>query len=250
MRKRYECDEQYIKHSTHTHFIMTPKLSIVFMVMSSAILLGAVFSIPVSHIALAQDPFDITTEQSAADQQAIITVRIATNNTIVIPTNGSIIEVPGNVTSIDNDTVIVTPDNDTISELPGNVTVISPPEPECQCPTGNETAAPPAEEEPLAPVLVTPAPGQNVTIQNATVVETNETGIVVEGQGNETTPTTEEPVPFPPAPDTNITAPPAVEPEPQPTDEEGNATESMDDGGINATTADTPTASFLSLFGL
>src|SRR5262245_36119126 len=81
----------------------------------------------------AQNAFEISTEQS--DQQATITIKLATNNTVVIPPNGTVIEVPGNITNVDNDTVIIAPEEETITELPGNVTVITPPEPEpCGCP--------------------------------------------------------------------------------------------------------------------
>lgn len=158
------------------------------LLLSSVLLLGVVgITTATTNTIKAQNPFDITTEQSPADQQALITVKLATNNTVVIPTNGTIIEVPGNVTQIDNDTVVIAPDNETVSELPGNVTVITPaPEP-CGCPTaGNETAGGGAPATGIEPVKVTPAPGQEVTIENATIVASNETGIVVEGQGNDT----------------------------------------------------------------
>ena len=164
--------------------------------------------------------FDITTEQSPQDQQAVITVKLATNNTVIIPSNGTIIEVPGNVTAIDNDTVVIAPENETITELPGNVTVITPEPPApCQCPAAaNETAAPGG---PLAPVVVQPAPGQEVVTRNGTELIANETQTEpipipppepvpepvppVENQtgggggGNETLPVEPEPEPAPPA---------------------------------------------------
>lgn len=116
--------------------------------------------------------FDITTSQEGQGE-AVITVQLATNNTVVIPPNGTIIEVPGNITQVDNDTVVITPDNETVTPLPGNVTVITPPEPEpCGCPPANATG-----EGPLAPVVVRPAPGQEVVAANGTelVVEQNQT---------------------------------------------------------------------------
>ena len=144
---------------------MYTKLPIV--LMTSAVLLFAAVSS--AYPVFAQ--FDITTEQSPQDQQAVITVKLATNNTVVIPPNGTIIEVPGNVTVIDNTTVVVTPDNSTVTELPGNVTVISPPEPEpCQCPAANATEQPSGIE----PVIVQPAPGQQVITENGTQLITNE----------------------------------------------------------------------------
>src|SRR5262245_23288061 len=112
---------------------------------------SAVIGISISAVtvAAAAQPFDITTEQG--EQQALITVKHPTNNTVAIPPNGTVIEVPGNITQIDNDTVIITPENETITEVPGNVTVISPPEPEpCGCPPVTEE---PAAGGPLDPVI-------------------------------------------------------------------------------------------------
>jgi hypothetical protein len=139
----------------------------------ASIMLGGVVGISATNTNA--QPFDITSEQG--DQQALITVKLATNNTVVIPPNGTIIEVPGNVTVIDNSTVVVAPDNSTVTPLPGNVTVITPPEPQpCACP--------PIEEQPtpgIPPVIVTPAPGQNVTTELPVIVVENVT----------------EPIPFP-----------------------------------------------------
>lgn len=179
----------------------------IFAFLTASILLGGMLSIST----LQAQPFDITSEQG--NQQALITVKLATNNTVVIPPNGTIIEVPGNVTVIDNNTVIVTPDNNTVTPLPGNVTVITPPEPEpCACPPIEEQQPAPG----IPPVIVTPAPGQNVTTELPVIVVENAT----------------EPVPFPEpvqnetaGNDTGPTLP--VEPEPEPdnqTDTGGNDT--------------------------
>lgn len=119
--------------------------------------------------------FDIQTAQEGRGE-AIITVQLATNNTVVIPPNGTIVEVPGNITQIDNNTVVITPDNETVTELPGNVTVITPPEPEpCGCPPDGA----PAQNQttpgsPIEPVIVTPAPGQEVITENGTELIANE----------------------------------------------------------------------------
>lgn len=167
----------------------------------ASVLLASVLTLSIVGITttnITAQPFDITTEQG--DQEALITVKLATNNTVVIPPNGTVIEVPGNITQIDNDTVIITPDNDTVTDLPGNVTVITPPEPEpCGCPVaGNETSEEPAAGIP--PVTVQPAPGQEVITENGTELVSNESQ--------------EEPLPVPepePAPPANDTT--TVEPE-------------------------------------
>jgi hypothetical protein len=138
-------------------------------------------------------PFDITSEQG--NQEALITVKLATNNTVVIPPNGTIIEVPGNVTVINNDTIVVAPENVTVTPLPGNVTVITPPEPEpCGCPSPAENVT-----SPIGPVIVRPAPGQEVITENGTElianesqeepipIPENETTIVVQPADNQTT---------------------------------------------------------------
>jgi hypothetical protein len=146
-----------------------------------------------------QNPFEISTEQS--DQQATITIKLATNNTVVIPPNGTVIEVPGNITQVDNDTVVIAPANETVTPLPGNVTVITPPEPEpCGCPP------PPVEEQPveIPDVIITPAPGQNVTTELPVIIIDNAT--------------TEEPAPVPPGNETgNETGGPVILPTPEPT---------------------------------
>lgn len=182
---------------------MYTKLPIV-LVTSAVLLFAAVSS---AYPVFAQ--FDITTEQSPQDQQAVITVKLATNNTVVIPPNGTIIEIPGNVTVIDNDTIVITPENETVTEIPdSNVTVITPAPPEpCQCPAANATEQPSA----LEPVVVQPAPGQQVITRNGTQLVTNESQTEPipipepappsENQtGNETGPTLPvEPEPAPPA---------------------------------------------------
>jgi hypothetical protein len=184
--------------------------------------LSTTFSLNTAMNAFAQNPFDISTEQSAEDQQAVITVKLATNNTVVIPSNGTVIEVPGNVTVIDNDTVIVTPDNDTVTEIPGNVTVVTPPEPEpCECPA----VEPPAEEGPIDPVLVTPAPGQQVITENGTELVANEsqeepipipepTEPPVDDNGTGTNGNVTEPIPAPEEPVQGNVTEPALEPAP------------------------------------
>ena len=158
------------------------------------------------------EPFNVTTEQGADTATIHVKLNLASENTTtVIPPNGTIIQVPGNVTVSDNDTVIITSPNDTITEIPGNVTVITPPVPEpCGCPVVNETAPAPAGNETaggIPPVLITPAPGQNIT--EVPPVPSNETEVVAEEPpagnetaGNETTTVT-------PAPGQNITILPA-----------------------------------------
>jgi hypothetical protein len=197
-------------------------------------------------VAIAQDPFDITTEQSADPKQAVITVKLATNNTVVIPPNGTIIEVGGNVTQIDNNTVVITPDNETVTETPGNVTVIDPPAPEpCQCPEPNATEA---EGGPIDPVLVTPAPGQIVITQNGTQLVPNETQtepIPVPPVDNQTTPGGggEEPGPVVPPGEGNTTEP--AEP---PTTENGTIPAPPTEPGNNQTSPLEPAANFLNQF--
>lgn len=154
----------------HTNIVST------FVLLGSVLTLGGVATLSNAF----GQAFDITTEQG--DESAVITVKLATNNTVVIPPNGTVIEVPGNVTQIDNDTVIIAPENETITEVPGNVTVISPPEPEpCGCP---EVPPPVETAPPIEPVLVAPAPGQEVITTNGTELIANESQ--------------EEPIPIPP----------------------------------------------------
>lgn len=101
-----------------------------------------------------------------------ITAENPGNITIISP-GGNVTELPGNITTVGNDTVIITPPDRNVTETPGNVTVISPP-----LTNGNETAAATpctcqnqtVSQQPIPPVLITPAPGQNVTT-NAPVVE-------------------------------------------------------------------------------
>jgi hypothetical protein len=140
-----------------------------------------------------EGPFNITASQ--VPEEATITVSLASltagNNVTVIEPDGNVTVVPDvNVTVIDNDTVVIAPPTENVTTIPeNNVTVITPaPEP-CGCPTGNETG--------LAPVIVRPAPGQEVTIEGGEVVVTNETGVVVEGQP--------EPEPEPTVPAENST---------------------------------------------
>lgn len=91
-----------------------------------------------------------------------ITVGNPGNVTVILP-GGNVTEIPGNVTSIGNDTVIIAPPDRNITETPGNVTIIDPPRP----PVVNETVPAPCtcnQTQPsIPPVIVTPAPGQNVT---------------------------------------------------------------------------------------
>jgi preprotein translocase subunit YajC len=181
--------------------------------------------------------FDITTEQG--EESAVITIKLATNNTIVIPPNGTLIEVPGNVTQIDNDTVVIAPGNETITELPGNVTVITPPEPEpCGCPEAPPATAANETQGPLQPVVVTPAPGQEVITQNGTELIANESQ--------------EEPIPVP-EPIGNETAaitPPAEPEVPIETNQsvtvtpEENATVTVEPEPANNDTGLSPAASF------
>lgn len=108
-------------------------------------------------------------------------------NVTVVEPAGNVTEVPhGNVTVVNNDTVVVTTDNSTVTPVPGNVTVITPPEPKpCAC--ANQTTQPATQPaSTIPPVQVIPAPGQNVTINQAPIEKQNQ---------NQTTP-----VPFPPQP--------------------------------------------------
>ena len=154
------------------------------------------------------EPFNVTTVQESDSATIHVKLNLASENTTtVIPENGTVIQVPGNITVIDNDTVIIAPDNETITETPGNVTVIDPPVPEpCGCPVVNETA-PPAEEpaDGIPDVIITPAPGQNIT--EVPPVPSNETEVVT--GGNETAPTAGNETTVTPAPGQNITILPA-----------------------------------------
>lgn len=90
------------------------------------------------------------------------------NVTIVAP-DGNVTEIPnGNVTVIDNETVIITaPPERNITETPGNVTIIDPPHIATLpvFPTGQQPANCTCNQtnQPIPPVVVTPAPGQNIT---------------------------------------------------------------------------------------
>lgn len=178
-------------------------------VLLSSVLILSIGSLTTTNSLFAQT-FDITTSQEGQGE-AVITVQLATNNTVVIPPNGTIIEVPGNVTQVDNDTVVIVPENETVTELPGNVTVITPPEPEpCGCPE-----VPPAEEEGAAggaiePVLVAPAPGQEVITTNGTELIANESQ--------------EEPIPLPELPNGQQNVTDAPEPGTPANGEGGNET--------------------------
>lgn len=108
---------------------------------------------------------NLNTVQDDTHVAFTITKNAANNETTVISQNGTVTEVPGgNVTVVDNGTVVVAPDNSTITTTPGNTTVIEPPRNEtvtpvqpCNC---NQTTQPT-----IPNVVVTPAPGQNVTTQ-------------------------------------------------------------------------------------
>jgi len=95
-----------------------------------------------------------------------ITKSTANNETTVISSNGTVTEVPGgNVTIVDNGTVVVAPNGTDVSTTPSNVTVIVPPNATnpaqpCTCNQTNQTQKP---SEGIPPVIITPAPGQNVT---------------------------------------------------------------------------------------
>lgn len=93
-----------------------------------------------------------------------ITAENPGNITIISP-GGNVTELPGNITNVGNDTVIITPPDRNVTETPGNVTVISPPlggnetVPPCTC--QNQTQPQPPTTIP--PVIISPAPGQNIT---------------------------------------------------------------------------------------
>lgn len=151
-----------------------------------------------------EGPFNITASQEP--DEATIVVSLASlagggGNTTVIDQEGNVTVVPDvNVTQVDNDTIVIAPPTENVTTIPeNNVTVITPtPEP-CGCPAdGNAT------QSELAPVIVRPAPGQQVTIEGGEVTVQNETGVVVEGTDNVTAPTT-EPEPAPIAPGDNVT---------------------------------------------
>lgn len=173
------------------------------------------------------EPFNVTTTQESDSATIHVKLNLASENTTtVIPENGTVIQVPGNITVIDNDTVIISPDNETITEIDGNITVISPIPPEpCGCPVVNETA--PATEEPadgIPDVIITPAPGQNVT--EVPAAPSNETEVVAEPPaGNETAPIAgNETTTVTPAPGQNITILPAPP--------EGNDTASVEPASL------------------
>jgi hypothetical protein len=156
-------------------------------------------------------PFNITASQVPDEATIIVTLASLTggNNTTVIEPDGNITEIPDvNVTVVDNDTIVIAPPTENVTTIPeNNVTVITPaPEP-CGCPAENVTAA-----EPLVPVIVRPAPGQQVTIEGGEVTVQNETGVVVEGTDNQTEPVvplTPEPQPIPEGNDTGSVQPTA-----------------------------------------
>lgn len=143
-----------------------------------------------------EGPFNITASQEP--DEATIVVSLASlageGNVTVIEPDGNVTVVPDvNVTQVDNDTIVIAPPTENVTTIPeNNVTVITPaPEP-CACPAaGNVTSG----EEPLTPVIVRPAPGQQVTIEGGEVTVQNETGVVVEGTENVTAPTEPEPEP-------------------------------------------------------
>lgn len=124
-----------------------------------------------------------------------ITAENPGNITIISP-GGNVTELPGNITNVGNDTVIIAPPDRNITEVPvtpnENITVIGPPHPEHPIvlpPNETNTAGQPCtcnqtvSQQPIPPVLITPAPGQNVTT-NAPVLE--QPG---GAHGNETFPT-------------------------------------------------------------
>jgi hypothetical protein len=102
------------------------------------------------------------------------------------------------------------------------VTVVTPPEPEpCECPA----VEPPAEEGPIDPVLVTPAPGQQVITENGTELVANEsqeepipipepTEPPVDDNGTGTNGNVTEPIPAPEEPVQGNVTEPALEPAP------------------------------------
>lgn len=177
-------------------------------------------------------------------------------NVTIIDPIGNVTQIPdGNVTVIDNDTVVVAPPDENITETPGNVTVIDPEPPlppteeECGCPPANETG------EPIPPVVVEPAPGQEVNVTQP--VDNQTEGPSIPPGENETAPVvcvTEpcpggpvEPEPVPEQPGGNVTT---EEPAPGTPDNEtgtelppGNQTIVEGDVNINATDGEvTPSA--------
>ncbi len=100
-------------------------------------------------------------------------------NITVIEPGGKVTEIPGNITNVGNDTIVIAPPDRNITEVPispaENITVIGPPHPEHPIVLPNETnAGQPCtcnnQSATIPPVLITPAPGQNVTT-NPPVVE-------------------------------------------------------------------------------
>lgn len=97
-----------------------------------------------------------------------ITAENPGNITIISP-GGNVTELPGNITNVGNDTVIIAPPDRNITEVPvtpnENITVIGPPHPEhpIVLPPNETNAGQPCTCNAPPPVLVTPAPGQNVT---------------------------------------------------------------------------------------
>lgn len=111
-------------------------------------------------------------ENNTQHENGTILTPPADNNTVIIIDNGTVTEIPdGNVTHIDNGTVIISDENRTITETPGNVTVIDPPKENQTAPSANTSAPCSCQnqtsgnvtQQPIPPVVVTPAPGQNVT---------------------------------------------------------------------------------------
>lgn len=109
-------------------------------------------------------------ENNTQHENGTILTPPANNDTIIIIDNGTVTEIPnGNVTHVDNGTVIISDENRTVTETPGNVTVIDPPKENQTSPAENATAAAPCAcqnqtgNASIPPVVVTPAPGQNVT---------------------------------------------------------------------------------------
>jgi hypothetical protein len=153
-----------------------------------------------------EEQFNITTTQGGGTADIKVSLNPGEGNvTVITPNNSTTLE---NVTAepIANDTgIIVVPENTTVTEVDNQTTVVVTPEPPCGCPVANETGP---EEGALAPVIVTPAPGQEVITENGTELVANESQ--------------EEPIPVPPQ-----------EPEPAPVEPETG-------GGGNDTIVITP----------
>lgn len=169
-------------------------------IVTIAAVLAVLCAISANQTTFAQEEqFNITSTQGGGTADIKVSLNPGEGNvTIITEDNSTTLE---NVTAepIANDTgIIVVPENTTVTEVDNQTTVVVTPEPPCGCPVANETG--PEDEGALAPVIVTPAPGQEVITENGTELVANESQ--------------EEPIPVPvPTEPEPTPAPVPVEPE-------------------------------------